>query len=103
MTATLIILGTLYMIPGFIFGIFAWDAPTTGPLDYVKRVGMHILMTVGWLLFVLWCINPWSVNSDWKEYFKNYHGSDKHLRRTFGRDYDKMMKKYGKYIPKNNN
>ena len=100
MTATLIILGTLYMIPGFIFGIFAWDAPVTSPLDYAKKIAMHTVMTVGWLPFTIWCV---TIDDSWKDYFKNYHGSDKHLRRVLGRDYEKMMKKYGKYIPKNNN
>ena len=102
MTATLIILGTLYMIPGFIFGIFAWDAPVTSPLDYATRVVIHAFMCVCWLPIALWCISPWSMNASWKKYFKECNDSEDFLRRTFGRDYDKMMKKYGKYMPKNN-
>jgi hypothetical protein len=99
MTATLIIIGIIYMIPGFVFGIFAWDTPVRSSLDYVKRVAMHIVACIFWLPFVLWCISPWEQNRTWKEYFKNYQGSDKHLRRILGSDYEKLMKKYGKYIP----
>ena len=58
-TVELIILGVLYIVPGFVFGIFAWDAPITGPLDYAKRVLLHTAACVFWLPFVLWCISPW--------------------------------------------
>ena len=58
-TVELIILGVLYIVPGFVFGIFAWDAPTAGPLDYAKRVVLHTAMCILWLPFVLWCISPW--------------------------------------------
>ena len=89
MTATLIIIGILYMIPGFVFGIFAWDEPVTSRLC--------------WLPIALWCTSPWSLNASWKEYFKECNESEEFLRRAFGKDYEKMMKKYGKYMPKNNN
>jgi hypothetical protein len=102
-TAVAIILGALYMVPGFVIGIFAWDAPTTSSLDYAKRVALHTAMCIFWLPFVLWCISPWSLNASWKEYFKECNESEKFLRWTFGKDYEKMMKKYGKYMPKNNN
>ena len=58
-TVELIILGVLYIVPGFVFGIFALDAPTTGPLDYAKRVVLHTAVCILWLPFVLWCISPW--------------------------------------------
>ena len=58
-TIELIILGVLYIVPGFVFGIFAWDAPTTGPLDYAKRVVLHTAVCILWLPFVLWSISPW--------------------------------------------
>ena len=99
MTATLIIIGIIYMIPGFVFGIFAWDAPVRSSLDYVKRIALHIVVSIFWLPFVLWCLSPWENNRTWKEYFKNYRGSDRQLRRVLGSDYEKLMKKYGKYIP----
>lgn len=98
-TAVAIILGALYMVPGFVIGIFAWDAPTTSSLDYAKRVALHTAVCILWLPFVLWCISPLESNRTWKEYFKNYRGSDKQLRRVLGSDYETLMKKYGKYIP----
>lgn len=58
-TIELIILGVLYIVPGFVFGIFAWDAPTTSPLDYAKRVLLHTAVCIFWLPFVLWCLSPW--------------------------------------------
>jgi len=103
MTATLIIIGIIYMIPGFVFGIFAWDEPVTSRFDYCKRVALHAVMTVCWLPIALWCTSPWSLNASWKEYFKDCNESEEFLRRAFGKDYEKMMKKYGKYMPKNNN
>ena len=57
MTITeLIILGVLYIIPGFVLGIFAWDMPITGPLDYIKRVVFHTTVCILWLPFILWCV-----------------------------------------------
>jgi hypothetical protein len=103
MTAILIIIGIIYMIPGFVFGMFAWDEPVTSRIDYCKRVALHVVMTVCWLPIALWCTSPWSLNASWKEYFKDCSESEEFLRRAFGKDYEKMMKKYGKYMPKNNN
>lgn len=102
-TIIIIVLGTLYMIPGFVFGMFAWDDPVTGHMDYAKRVVIHIVMCLCWLPIALWCTSPLSMNVSWKEYFKNCDESEYFLRRTFGCDYEKMMKKYGKYMPKNKN
>ena len=55
-TTELIILVVLYIIPGFVLGIFAWDMPITGPLDYIKRVVFHTTVCILWLPFILWCI-----------------------------------------------
>lgn len=55
-TTELIILAILYIIPGFVLGIFAWDTPITGPLDYIKGVVFHTLVCILWLPFILWCV-----------------------------------------------
>ena len=55
-TTELIILVILYIIPGFVFGIFEWDFPITGPFDFIKRVVFHTAVCILWLPFVLWCI-----------------------------------------------
>ena len=55
-TTELIILVVLYIIPGFVLGIFAWDMPITGPFDYIKRLIFHTTVCILWLPFILWCI-----------------------------------------------
>lgn len=55
-TTELIILAILYIIPGFILGIFTWDMPIMGPLDYIKRVVFHTTVCILWLPFILWCV-----------------------------------------------
>ena len=97
-----IVLGIIYLIPGYIFGMFAWDEQVTSFTDYIMRVLLHFIMAVLWLPILLWCISPWSIDSSWKEYFKNCNESEEFLRKIFGTRYDSMMKKYGKYMSKNN-
>ena len=55
-TTELIILVVLYIIPGFVFGIFEWDFPITGPFDFIKRLVFHTAVCILWLPFILWCI-----------------------------------------------
>ena len=55
-TTELIILAILYIIPGFVFGIFAWDMPIMSPFDFIKRLVFHTAVCILWLPFILWCI-----------------------------------------------
>ena len=55
-TTELIILVVLYIIPGFVLGIFAWDMPIMGPLDYIKRLVFYTSVCILWLPFILWCV-----------------------------------------------
>lgn len=56
MNTILIIIAIIYMIPGYVFGIFAWDSPSTNVADTAKKVIIHTAMTIGWLPFVLWTL-----------------------------------------------
>ena len=55
-TTEIIILAILYVIPGFVLGIFAWDMSIMGPFDFIKRLVFHITVCILWLPFILWCI-----------------------------------------------
>jgi ABC-type antimicrobial peptide transport system permease subunit len=105
MTATtfiIIIASAFYLVFGFIFGMFAWSSEIKSYKDVIKALGLHISIAIIWLPGVFIYMFPLMLRSGWVSFFKNYRGTERELKFLLGRDYNRLMKKFGHLLPKNN-